>query len=178
MPSGRDRFGRGGLGALLALSAYLLFLSGLLIGPALPVLVLLAAAAGFLVLAYLRKPGSVRCWIPRRTRLAKSRKVEIAPRPVRRGELSVRGSPASRQRGLSAGSPVLRSLLRRNWRSPAAMVRDFALLGAGGIALLLTGLVLPEWPLLSWLGEVLSILGMLGILVSSGVLYSYWRDQM
>lgn len=189
MPSGRDRFGRRGLGALLALSAYLLFLSGLLIGPALPVLVLLAAAAGFLVVAYLRNPGAVRRWNPRRGRRIESREGEFPsravrrgghtePRPVRRRQLPVRDPSATVRRGLAAGSPMLRMVLGRNWRSPTAMARDFALLAAGGVALLLTGLVLPNWPLMSWVGEVLSMLGTLVILISSGVLYSYWRDRM
>lgn len=185
MTPGPDRFGRGGRIALLALAAYLLFLSGLLIGPPAPVLVLLATAAIALAVTYLRNPERVHRFLPRpRRRPARARP---SPRPASAAGSGVRDTesvsgvsaetPVPQRRGLATGSPLLRLLLARGWRSPAEMTRDFALFGLAGLVLLLTGIALPEWPLLSWIGKVLSILGVLCMLISSGVVYSYLQGR-
>ncbi|GAA0312292.1 hypothetical protein [Rhodovulum strictum] len=193
MTWGRDFFGRGGLAALVVLVGYLLVLSGVLLGTAVPFLVLLAAATVVLILAYLKNPDRVHrllarlrtAWQDRpRRQPAQPRPSRPAPAPraapLRQGLIATapaRSPDMADRRGLTSGSPLLRALLGRGWRSPAAMARDFLLIGLAGAALLLTGLALPDWPLLSWLGKVFSMLGVLIMLISSGVVYSYWRGR-
>ncbi|TCM87526.1 hypothetical protein [Rhodovulum steppense] len=190
MTSGRDFFGRGGLAALVVLVVYLLALSGVLLGTAVPLLVLLAAATVVLILAYLKNPDRFHrllarlraAWQARPRRQPAPPRPAPAPRsaPLRQGLIATapaRSPDMADRRGLTSGSPLLRALLGRGWRSPAAMARDFLLIGLAGAALLLTGLALPDWPLLSWLGKVFSMLGVLIMLISSGVVYSYWRGR-
>ncbi|WP_132543960.1 hypothetical protein [Rhodovulum euryhalinum] len=187
MSSERDFFGRGGLLAAVALLAYLLFLSGLLIGPAVPVLILLAAAGVAATVAHLKNPEATRRWFSRFVRrdpvrrgAARRPRDRAVPLVARHRDMSLAMPTASgteAERGLPAGSPLLRLPLIRGWRSPREMARDFVLLGLAGVALLLTGVALPDWPVLSWIGRVLSVVGALCILVGSGVVYSYWRSR-
>jgi hypothetical protein len=79
--------------------------------------------------------------------------------------------------GLAAGSPLIRVLLGRGWRDPTAMARDFVLIGLAGAALLLVGQTLPDWPLIAWIAEFLSFLGLLTVLIASGVVYSAWQGR-
>lgn len=187
MSSGRDFFGRGGLIATLLLAAYLLVLGGLLLGPLVPVLVLLAGALGWAVLGLLRNPARTDRLADRLKALV--RRTRTSPPPVAgpgNGGNSVTGLrnlvPARvvRHRPVPPHSepPAIRMIPGRSWRSPGSMARDFVVLGLAGLGLFVVGSVLPDWPFLTWLGEVLSILGILGMLIASGVLYSYWRDRM
>ncbi|SIO06962.1 hypothetical protein SAMN05444722_0305 [Rhodovulum sp. ES.010] len=184
MSPGPEFFGRGGRIALFALAAYLLVLSGLLIGPAVPLLAIVAVAVAALSVSALRHPGTVRHWAARLARLVRRESRDTGPEPTvppqprrPRSTLAATGPSSFERRGLTEGSPLLRLLLGRNWQNREAMVRDFTVLGAGGLVLVLIGLVLPDWPLLGWLGEVLSILGVMGILIATAVLYSSWRDR-
>ena len=186
MPSLRQAFGQGGLVAVLALLGYLLVIAAVLIGPSVLVIAAALAAAAGLAAAYARHPEKVHS----RAR-SFGHRLQTRALPALRGTAPNRSVPAKRATvtrldrapreedgpGLAPGSPLIRLLLGRGWRDPAAMARDFVLIGAAGAALLLAGLALPDWPVIAWLAKVLSFLGLLTVLIASGVLYSAWQGR-
>jgi len=176
---------------VLALAVYLVAVAAFLFGPS-----VLAGAVALVVVAavataYVRYPDGFH----RRARAIQSRsRALIAAWRARRAQRQARpAKPVSKAvtrpvrmsridasvdaRGLTSGSPVLRVLLGRGWRNPASMARDFVLIALGGGALLLAGQALPDWPVISWIGKFLSLLGLLCVLIASGVLYSAWQDR-
>jgi len=207
MPSFRDILGhRGGL-ALLALTAYLLALATLLVGPSVLVVVTALAALAALAAFYLRDPEAAHrrinaLWQRLRGRVAEAQRArarrsqaahrtdaqtDAPPEPqtdAQTGETpelpaggAPRRLPAEEGPGLATGSAPLRLLLGRGWREPGAMVRDFALIGLAGIALMLAGTALPDWPVLAWIAKLLKFLGLFSLLVASGVIYSAWQGR-
>ncbi|MCE8418887.1 hypothetical protein LZ190_09230 [Rhodovulum sulfidophilum] len=189
MPSLRKLIGQGGRIALLLLVLYLLGLFGVLIGPWFSLLALVLVAVAAACILYMRHPEKMERWLsalPRRARpagqpapapqpamaAAASTGTEISGKPVQ--------LPALREPDPSdeaaEGDSKLSMLDALGWKSPAAMARDFALLGLAGLVMVVVGRILPEWPLLSWIGGVLEIVGVLCVLFSSGVLYSFGRE--
>ncbi|WP_414896543.1 hypothetical protein [Rhodovulum sp. YEN HP10] len=189
MPSLRKLLGQGGRIALLLLVLYLLALLGVLIGPWFSILALVLVAVAAACILYMRYPEKIKRWLPalpRRGRPAEqpapgpqpgmaaaaSTGAEISDKPIQLPALR-EPDPADEQ---TEGASKLSMLETLGWKSPAAMARDFALLGLAGLVMVAVGRLLPEWPLLSWIGGVLEIVGLLCVLFSSGVLYSFGRE--
>ncbi|RAP41033.1 hypothetical protein BYZ73_12620 [Rhodovulum viride] len=185
MPSLRKLIGQGGRIALFLLALYLVVLCGLLIGPTFTaVCILVLAVVGGCAL-YLRNPDRADRWmsaLPRRTRRETAPAAEPGPVvPSSATELSDRPVqlPALRDPALDreAERPKRRTMLDTlGWETPAAMARDFAVLGLAGLGLAIVGYTLPAWPVLSWIAGLLKVLGVLLVLFSSGVLYSFGRE--
>lgn len=178
---------RGGVIAFLVLALYLLVVATSLIGPLVLIVTAGLAVVAVLVAVYVTNPEGVHRRVLALLRWGKAR---FAARPRRqprpRPAMPARGSQPTLYRrperdeadaGLAKGSPLLRLLLGRGWRNPAAMTRDFVLFGLAGLVLLLVGLALPDWPIIAWLGKLLSLVGLLAMLIASGVVYSAWHDS-
>ncbi|TDX29625.1 hypothetical protein [Rhodovulum visakhapatnamense] len=183
MPSLRKLIGQGGRIALFLLALYLVVLCGLLIGPTFTAvcLVVLAVVGGCVL--YLRNPDRADHWksaLPRRTRretapaatpVVPASATDLQDRPVQ--------LPALRDPALDREDerpPRLTMLDTLGWETPAAMARDFAVLGLAGLGLAIVGYTLPAWPVLSWIAGLLKVVGVLLVLFSSGVLYSFGRE--